>query len=126
MIQLQELDIIVAQWLNNYAAENPPTEGNAFIADLFNAKGTVVVDPATKISHHVDPQNLAHRILQVREDMAKKATLDLPGFVERQNTLVIRKHLERNTFVSGSSGPEGYKERRGYFRPGRGPNKNEK
>jgi hypothetical protein len=26
--QLQELDLIVAQWFNNYCSENPPTGGN--------------------------------------------------------------------------------------------------
>lgn len=123
LMQLQELDLLVAQWLNNYAAEHPPTEGNAFIVDLFNAKGEVVVDAANKTTHHIDPQNLAHRVLVIRDDMARRATLDLPAFVERENTAVLRKHLERNTFVSGSSGPDNYKDRRGYFRPGRGSSK---
>jgi len=120
--QLQELDVVVAQWMNNYAAENPPTTGNEFIIDLFNAKGTVVVDPTTKTSHNIDPQNLAHRILLIRSDMARNATLKLPGFVELENTGVLRKHLERNTFVSGShTDVNGYKERRGYYR-GQRPN----
>jgi hypothetical protein len=77
----------------------------------------VVTDPNTQTSHNIDPQNLAHRLLQIRDDMAKKSTLDLPAYVERCNTQVLRTHLERNTFVSGSNENDGkYKERRGYFR----------
>ena len=118
LTQLQELDMLQAQWFNNYCAENPPTEGDKFIADLFNAKGVVVFDPNTQHNHHIDPQNLAHRLLQVRGDMASNVTLDLPNFVKRRNTGVLRTHLERNTFVSGSN-DDGYKERRGYIRPAR-------
>lgn len=116
LTQLQELDLHQAQWFNNYAAENPPTEGDKFITELFNAKGVVVMDSANNTSHHIDPQNLAHRLLQIRIDMARRTTLDLPGFTERHNTDVLRSHLTRNTFVSGSN-DAGYKERRGYFRP---------
>jgi len=116
LYQLQELDIIQAQWLNNYAAEHPPTTGNEFIEELFNVRGTVVVDPTTQSSHNIDPQNLAHRILQIRNDMARKATLSLPQFVDTEDAAVMRKHLTNNTFVSGSHKdvPNG---RRGYFRP---------
>ena len=116
LAQLQELDLHQAQWFNNYAAEHPPTEGDKFIIELFNAKGTVITDVPNNTSHHVDPQNLAHRLLQIRIDMARRATLDLPDFTERHNTDVLRGHLTRNTFVSGSN-DGGYKERRGYFRP---------
>lgn len=119
LVQLQELDLFQAQWFNNYAAEHPPTEGDKFIQELFNAKGTVVTDPNTQLSHNIDPQNLAHRVLQIRDDMAKKATLDLPAFTERCNTGVLRSHLERNTFISGGVDENDgkYKARRGYFRP---------
>lgn len=115
LYQLQELDIVVAQWLNNYAADNPPTSGNEFIENLFNVRGTVVVDPTTNTTHSIDPQNLAHRILQIRNDMAKKATLSLPEFVDMEDAAVMRKHLTNNTFVSGSY-EDDFKERRGYFR----------
>ena len=116
LLQLHELDLFQAQWLNNYASENPPTEGDKFIQGLLNAKGTTVTDHQNKTTHNIDPQNLAHRLLQIRDDMARKSTLDLPGFVERCNTQILRSHLERNTFVSGSNDAS-YKERRGYFRP---------
>jgi hypothetical protein len=115
LYQLQELDIVVAQWLNNYAADNPPTSGNEFIENLFNVRGTVVVDPTTNTTHSIDPQNLAHRILQIRNDMARKATLSLPEFVDMEDAAVMRKHLTNNTFVSGSY-KDDFKERRGYFR----------
>jgi hypothetical protein len=116
-MQLQELDLFQAQWFNNYCSENPPTEGDKFISELFNAKGTVVTDHQNNTTHNIDPQNLAHRVLQIRIDMAKRATLDLPQFTERCNTQVLRSHLERNTFVSGSNDSDGkFKARRGYFR----------
>lgn len=38
--------------------------------------------------------------------------------MEVENTEVLRSHLSRSTFVSGSS-DKGYKERRGYRRSGR-------
>lgn len=28
LMELQEVDIFVCQWLNNFAADNPPTTGN--------------------------------------------------------------------------------------------------
>lgn len=115
LYQLQELDVIVAQWLHNYAAENPPTTGNDFIEELFNVRGTVVKDPVTQTTHSIDPQNLAHRILQIRNDMAKKSTMSLPQYVDMQDAEVMRKHLTNNTFVSGSH-KDDHKERRGYFR----------
>ena len=101
---------------NNYCAEHPPTESNAFILGLFSAPHSVVIDTTTQTSHSIDPQNLAHRVLQIRDDMARAATSSLPQFVELENTGVLRTHLERSTFVSGSHTAGGdFKERRGYF-----------
>ncbi|KAI8106453.1 hypothetical protein M9435_000997 [Picochlorum sp. BPE23] len=117
LYQLQELDMVTAQWLNNYAADNPPTTGNEFIEDLFNVQGTVIVDRATNVKRTIDPQNLAHRILQIRNDMAKKATLSLPEFVDLEDAKVMKKHLTKNTFVSGShTDSSGSTKRRGYYR----------
>jgi hypothetical protein len=97
-------------------AEHPPTEGNKFLLELFAQSGTVVVENTTNTSHNIDPQNLAHRLLQIRDDMARAATVALPQFVELENTTVLRTHLERSTFVSGSHADAGgYKDRRGYF-----------
>lgn len=120
LIQLQELDMITAQWLNNYAAENSPMTGNEFIEKLFDVKGTVIIDKPTATKRTIDPQNLAHRILIIRNDMAKKATLSLPEYVDREDGNVMRKHLVKNTFVSGAhdgnTEASGSTKRRGYFR----------
>jgi hypothetical protein len=120
LYQLQELDMITAQWMNNYAADHSPMTGNQFIEELFNAKGTIVVEKATGTKHTIDPQNLAHRILMIRNDMAKKATLSLPEFVDMEDANVMRNHLTKNTFVSGShdtsESASGSAKRRGYFR----------
>lgn len=114
-MQLMECDLLVAQWLNNFAAENPPTSGNKFVSLLIDQPGTQVTDPTTRSVHTVDPQVLARRVLIIRDDLARNATYSLPEYVERQNTSILRSHLEKNTFVSGSSGAQ-YSERRGYYR----------
>jgi hypothetical protein len=115
IVQLMEFDLVVAQWMNNFAADNPPTDGNRFIARLLDQRGIQITDPTTRSVHSVDPQVLARRVLIIRDDMARNATYNLPDYVERENTALLRSHLEKNTFVSGSSGDQ-YRERRGYFR----------
>jgi hypothetical protein len=46
-------------------ADNPPSESNKFLLKLFAMPPTTVKDPTTGKTHSIDPQNLAHRILQV-------------------------------------------------------------
>ena len=121
ILQLQELDLVTAQWMNNYAAENSPMTGNEFIENLFEVKGTVIQDQHQHLSHTIDPQNLAHRILTIRSDMATKATMCLPEFTSRMDAEVMRNHLVKNTYMSGTTG-EGdtvanSSKRRGYHRP---------
>lgn len=120
LMQLQELDMITAQWLNNYAAENSPMTGNEFIQKLFDVKGEVITDKHQGLNHTIDPQNLAHRILTIRNDMAQKATLCLHEYTTRMDAEVMRSHLTKNTFVSGTTGEgntvSGSTKRRGYYR----------
>lgn len=121
LMQLQELDLVTAQWLNNYAAENSPMTGNEFIQKLFDVKGTTITDQHQGLNHTIDPQNLAHRILTIRNDMAQKATMSLPEYTSRMDAEVMRSYLTKNTFVSGTTG-EGNTvanstKRRGYYRP---------
>lgn len=88
-----------------------------FILALLHAKGTTIFDPANQSTHNVDPQKLAHRVLQTRADMAAKATMDLPNFTELENTTVLRSYLESNTYIAGDAGEnQQFKERRGYIR----------
>jgi len=121
LLQLQELDMVTAQWLNNYASENSPMTGNEFIQNLFDVKGTTITDQHQGMNHTIDPQNLALRILTIRNDMAQKATMSLPEYTSRMDAEVMRGYLTKNTFVSGTTG-EGNTvanstKRRGYYRP---------
>lgn len=104
--QLQELDVIVGTWFMAFCGEHPPTEGNAFVLKLLAEKGTSIVDHTQRppVTHVVDPQSLAHRVLLIRADFAAAATRRLPGFTEVQNTAVLRQYLQGSTFVSGSGG----------------------
>lgn len=121
LLQLEELDLITAQWLNNYAAENSPMTGNEFIENLFEVRGTVIPDQHQGLNHTIDPQNLAHRILTIRNDMAQKATMSLPEYTSRMDAEVMRKHLTKNTYVAGTTGGgntvANSTKRRGYVRP---------
>lgn len=121
LFQLQELDIFKAQWLSNYCSENPPSGSNKFLLEMLRQPSTTVVDATNATSHTIDPANLAHRIVQIRSEMASGMT-KFPKFVEVETTEVLRQHLMRSTYVSGTStggsGERGdYKERRGYHRP---------
>jgi hypothetical protein len=75
----------------------------------------VVRDVSTGTDHTIDPANLAHRVIQIRASMAE-TLLEMPKYMEQQNTEVLRQHLTSSTYLSGSS-ERGYKERRGYYRP---------
>ena len=87
-----------------------------FLLALFKEPAVVVQDVTNNTQHTIDPPNLAHRLIQIRADLS--LTLPrMPGFVEQENTAVLRRHLERHTYISGSSQPgASYSERRGYHR----------
>ncbi|KAI3428239.1 hypothetical protein D9Q98_006619 [Chlorella vulgaris] len=112
--QLMELDQFKAQWFNNYCSEHPPADGDKFLLRLFKAPSVVVREVTTGTDHTIDPANLAHRVIQIRADMAQ-TLVELPKYIELQNTEVLRQHLTASTYLSGSS-EQGYKERRGYYR----------
>ncbi|PSC71552.1 NAD+ synthase (glutamine-hydrolysing) [Micractinium conductrix] len=115
LLQLQELDLFKAQWLTNYCSENPPSGSNKFLVGLFKQPSTVVHDASTATDHTIDPANLAHRIIQIRGDMASSLT-KFPKFVELENASVMREHLASTTYVSGSPGADsGSTRRRGYY-----------
>ncbi|KAI7844995.1 hypothetical protein COHA_001361 [Chlorella ohadii] len=112
LTQLGELDGYKQQWLHNYLAAHPPSEGNKFLAELMRQPNSEVHDASTDTVHKIEPANLAHRIIEIRAAMSQ-SMLKFPKFMELENTEVLRAHLRSSTFVSGSSEP-GYKERRGY------------
>ncbi|GAB4817311.1 hypothetical protein N2152v2_004357 [Parachlorella kessleri] len=117
--QLMEFDLLVAQWLNNYVAENPPSEGNKFLLKLLSHPGKAIPNHATAQVHIVDPRGLAHRILEVRTDMANSVMSGFPAFVSLENTSLMRSHLESTSYTCGSSDKtaKGSMYRRGYNRP---------
>ncbi|KAL6767755.1 RBCX2 [Auxenochlorella protothecoides x Auxenochlorella symbiontica] len=114
--QLQESDLIIAQWLNHFCAEHPPLDGNKFILSLLSMKGTTVDEAAFGVTHHINPQNIAHRILMTREDMALNMAQGLSKYATQENGMVLRRHLENTTYLSGGH-DTAYKSRRGYHRP---------
>ena len=91
------------QWYNNYIADgNPPLEGDAFIAKLFRQRAVYAQEKTTGIDHFVSPAQLAHRVLAMRELMARTVTQGFPEFVTRTNIEVLRAHLEAHSYTSGS------------------------
>jgi hypothetical protein len=117
LTMLGEYDLLQQNWFHQYCAEHPPTTGNKFIDELMQAKGEVIHDATTQTDHAVDPQNLAHRILQMRADMADRLVTGMIKYTEVENMSVLKKHLERATYMSGSheQGGEQGKSRRGYY-----------
>jgi hypothetical protein len=62
-----------------------------------------LVDPYTGRSHTIAPSRLAAGVLTVREELARHVAAALPGAVAASNVGVLRDHLERHTYVSGSA-----------------------
>lgn len=55
------------------ATPRAPTPAQ-FLVGLFKQPSTVVHDASTATDHTIDPANLAHRIIQIRGDMASSLT----------------------------------------------------
>ena len=101
--QLGDTDLFVQQWFNNYIASgNPPLEGDAFVSKLFRQRAVYAQDKTTGTDHFVSPAQLAHRVLAMRELMARTVTQGFPEFVTRTNIEVLRAHLEAHSYTSGS------------------------
>lgn len=99
-------------------SQNPPLEGNTFLANLLNAKPVHEVDPYTGTTFHVNPAQIATAVLATREALAQKLTKNLDSKVADANMDVMRTHLETHTYVSGSNN-----ERRPSYRHYRKQNK---
>ena len=62
-----------------------PRMGVQFIAKLLKQPMIEVLDPVTRSIHTIDPQTLAHRILQVRRQLTEEPTsccCTLEGFTD--------------------------------------------
>lgn len=77
-------------------------EGDAFISKLFRQRAVYAEDKVTGTDHFVSPAQLAHRVLAMRELMARTVTQGFPEFVTRTNIEVLRAHLEAHSYTSGS------------------------
>eukprot|EP00884_Botryococcus_braunii_P022409 jgi/Botrbrau1/8852/Bobra.50_2s0011.1 len=99
---LQETDLYVAHWLSDFVSKNPPLEGDKFILKLFQERALTTSDNINNTEHWISPPDLANRILTVRLDLAKRLSRGYPDFVKRTNLEVLRSHLEKNSYTSGT------------------------
>jgi hypothetical protein len=102
LAQLGDTDLFVQQWFNHFLADNPPLQGDPFLRALFKERAVYAKDAVTGTEHFVSPAQLAHRILAMRELMARTVTTGFPEFVTRTNVDVLRQHLEAHSYTSGS------------------------
>jgi hypothetical protein len=103
LAQLGDTDIFVQQWFNHFLADNPPLQGDAFVRALFKERAVYAKDRVTGTEHFVSPAQLAHRVLAMRELMARTVTQGFPEYVTRTNIEVLRAHLESSSYTSGTT-----------------------
>jgi hypothetical protein len=84
-------------------AQHPPIEGNAFLAGLLEARPEVHPDAASGATHSINPAAIAAAVLSTREALAEQLAKTLSGKVARANVSLMRTHLERHTYVSGTN-----------------------
>jgi hypothetical protein len=108
---LEETSVATAHWFNNWVANHPPLqEGEGFLTGLLRAQSqhSAEVLSGSEESMALDrlsPADLASRIMEQRSAMAVAiSTRDGPltRFVAVQNVNVLRSHVQRSTYVSGS------------------------
>ncbi len=103
LAQLGDTDLFVQKWFNDFLSENPPLKGDPFIQALFKERAVYMKDSVTGMEHFVSPAQLAHRILAMRELMARTVTAGFPEMVTRTNVDVLRQHLESSSYTSGTT-----------------------
>jgi hypothetical protein len=90
--QLRETDPPRAFWLNSFSSEHSIQDGDAYLEELLRAK-----------------QDLAFRIMTVRQNLAEEVTDFLPEMVrtgiQQSNMEHRRRHLERITQLTISEPP---------------------
>ena len=70
-----------------------PSHAMQFLAKLLAASPTTLHSSVTKEDRHINPSDLADRLIIVRHTMAKSMSA-LPEYVASSNLDVYRKHLE--------------------------------
>uniref|UniRef100_A0A383VD67 Uncharacterized protein n=1 Tax=Tetradesmus obliquus TaxID=3088 RepID=A0A383VD67_TETOB len=98
-----EVDDFKAAWLQEHFKQNPPIEGNEFLANLLEAKPVYATDPYTGATYHINPAAIANAVLVTREALAAKLSRSITPKVADANIAIMRSHLERHTYVSGSN-----------------------
>ena len=118
ILQFEETDVRIAAWFSDFCSQNSPMEGDKvrsshahgwrrfsmhgcsftslapqFLAKLLAATPTTLHSSVTKEDRHINPSDLADRLIIVRHTMAKSMSA-LPEYVARSNLDVYRKHLE--------------------------------
>eukprot|EP00882_Tetradesmus_deserticola_P000746 GHRQ01000814.1.p1 GENE.GHRQ01000814.1~~GHRQ01000814.1.p1 ORF type:complete len:211 (+),score=71.48 GHRQ01000814.1:222-854(+) len=98
-----QVDDFKAAWLQEHFKQNPPIEGNDFLTNLLEAKPVYATDPYTGAGHHINPAAIANAVLVTREALAAKLSKSITPKVQDANIGIMRSHLERHTYVSGSN-----------------------
>eukprot|EP00892_Ulva_mutabilis_P001154 jgi/Ulvmu1/11039/UM007_0220.1 len=105
LTQLGETDLVVAQWLNNFAAETSPLLGDEFILKMMRETPQTVVNPSSGAEHMINPQQLGNRVILTRAELGKTVSGLVPSQMEKRNITLLRKHLTDTSYISGSSEP---------------------
>lgn len=103
LAQLGETDLIVAQWLNNFAAETSPLLGDEFILKMMRERPQTVMNPSSGTEHTINPQQLGNRVIVTRAELGKTVSEMVPNQMEKRNITLLRKHLTDTSYISGSS-----------------------
>ena len=92
MAQLSETNPPLAYWLNNFSTKSKIQDGDAYLEELLREK-----------------QELAFRVMTVRQHLAEEVTDFLPEMVrtgiQQRNMEHQRRHLERMTQITISEPP---------------------
>eukprot|EP01023_Acetabularia_acetabulum_P049455 TRINITY_DN5281_c0_g1_i1.p1 TRINITY_DN5281_c0_g1~~TRINITY_DN5281_c0_g1_i1.p1 ORF type:complete len:220 (-),score=30.80 TRINITY_DN5281_c0_g1_i1:662-1321(-) len=102
ILELQTSDTQSAQWLNKYCGEHPPLEGDNFLLELMGMQN--IHSPGDQYGHEfvVRPMELANRIIAYRAELSKLIASEIQGIAVEKNIGVMRSHLEKHSYVSGS------------------------
>lgn len=100
LMQLSETNLYASQWLESFASEHRPIDGDDFLLELLRQLPATLVDKVNQTEHRVVPHDMAERIMETRSCLAKEIG-DVETFVRKSNLDTVKRHLERNSYTSG-------------------------
>eukprot|EP01024_Parvocaulis_polyphysoides_P016863 TRINITY_DN1747_c0_g1_i1.p2 TRINITY_DN1747_c0_g1~~TRINITY_DN1747_c0_g1_i1.p2 ORF type:complete len:218 (+),score=22.84 TRINITY_DN1747_c0_g1_i1:233-886(+) len=102
ILELQTSDTQTAHWLNLYCKDHPPLEGDSFLLELMGKEN--IYNAGDQYGHEfvVRPMELANRIIAYRTELSKSIAKEICGIANERNIGVMRTHLEKHSYVSGS------------------------